>query len=88
MIDELQSTHFFVKSLPVSTQYFEHLNEKFEDKGIDYTDITNIPELELFQIFNTQNQRILFTLSYLQCDLYQDFGGPGQYMERKDLPCF
>ena len=53
------------------------LNEKFEATGIDYTDVKNIPTLEMYKIFNLQNQRILFTLSYLTCELHQDFGGPG-----------
>jgi hypothetical protein len=51
----LNSTHFFVKSLPVSAEYFETLNEKFEETGVDYTDVPNIPTLEMYKIFNIQN---------------------------------
>jgi hypothetical protein len=58
----LPQTNFYVKSLPIQDDYFEDLNEKFPEMGVDFEKFEELPEIEMHKIFNTQNNRVLFTM--------------------------
>ena len=88
-MDLLLSTNFFVKSLPISEEYFKSLNETLgEQTGVDYTDVLSLQDnkIEMFKIFNINNERILFTMDYLGCKMHQDFIGKRTLND--DLKCF
>ena len=86
--DLLPLTNFFVKSLPIQDDYFEELNENIPDSGINYENINDLPIIEVYKMFNEQNNRVLFTMFSVGCMFNQDNFFVGNQPILEDLPQF
>ena len=84
--DLISLTNFYVKSLPIQPEYFEELNEKCPG-DIDFENIDQLPTIEVFKMFNDQNNRVLFTMFSVGCYIYEDLG-VGKQPPMPDLAVF
>jgi hypothetical protein len=60
--------------LPLQPEYFEELNEKMPDAGINFEEIDTLPMIEVYKMFNEQNNRVMFTMFSVGCYVHQDIG--------------